>query len=149
MFDHILLAVDGSDHSLKAAKVAGDLARLSGGTLHVITAYDELPHYLGEPNLSKAIAERTQSAEKILTAAIAEIGEIPGECESEYLEGSPAETILRDAETHNADLIIMGSHRHTVIGEVVLGSTTQKVLHKATQPVLVVRIPDGYVEEGF
>ena len=32
MFDHILLAVDGSDHSLKAAKVAGNLARLSGGT---------------------------------------------------------------------------------------------------------------------
>ena len=59
--------------------VAGDLARLSGGTQHVITAYDELPGYLGEPNLSKAIAERTQSAEKILTAAIAEIGEIPGE----------------------------------------------------------------------
>ena len=100
-----MLAVDGSNHSLKAAKVAGDLARLSSGTLHILTTYDELPGYLGEPNLSKAIAERTQSAEKILKA---EIGEIPGECESEYLEGSPAETILRDAETHNNEPGIRG-----------------------------------------
>ncbi|MBE9474050.1 MAG: universal stress protein [Chloroflexi bacterium] len=60
MFANILLAVDGSDHSLKAAKSAGDLARLSGGTLRTITAYEELPIYLGEPNLSKAIAERTE-----------------------------------------------------------------------------------------
>ena len=122
MFDHILLAVDGSDHSLKAAKVAGDLARLSSGTLHVMTAFDELPHYLGEPNLSKAIAERTNSAEKILSAAIKEIGEIPGECDSEVLEGSPAETILRDAETHNADLIIMGTRGQGEMRSLLLGS---------------------------
>ena len=122
MFDHILLAVDGSDHSLKAAKVTGDLARLSSGTLHVMTAFDELPHYLGEPNLSKAIAERTNSAEKILSAAIKEIGEIPGECDSEYLEGSPAETILRDAETHNADLIIMGTRGRGEMRSLLLGS---------------------------
>jgi nucleotide-binding universal stress UspA family protein len=64
-------------------------------------------------------------------------------------DGPPDQVVLRVANEIDADLIIMGSHRHTVIGEVVLGSTTQKVLHKATQPVLVVRIPDGYFEEGF
>ena len=139
MFDHILLAVDGSDHSLKAAKVAGDLARLSGGTLHVVTAYDELPHYLGEPNLSKAIAERTQVAEKILTATLEEIGEIPGECDSEYLEGSPAETILREAETHNADLIIMGTRGRGEMRSLLLGSQSHKVLSEASCPVMLVR----------
>jgi nucleotide-binding universal stress UspA family protein len=139
MFDHILLAVDGSDHSLKAAKVAGNLARLSGGTLHVITAYDELPGYLGEPNLSKAIAERTQSAEKILAAALEEVGDISGECESEYLEGSPAETILRDAKTHNADLIIMGTRGRGEMRSLLLGSQSHKVLSEANCPVMLVR----------
>ena len=139
MFDHILLAVDGSDHSLKAAKVAGDLARLSSGTLHILTAYDELPRYLGEPNLSQAIAERTDSAEKILKAAIKEVGEIPGDCESEYLEGSPAETILRDAETHNADLIIMGTRGRGEMRSLLLGSQSHKVLAEASCPVMLVR----------
>ena len=139
MFDHILLAVDGSDHSLKAAKVAGDLARLSGGTLHVVTAYDELPHYLGEPNLSKAIAERTNNVEKILLATVEEVGEIPGECDSEYLEGSPAETILREAETHNADLIIMGTRGRGEMRSLLLGSQSHKVLSEASCPVMLVR----------
>jgi len=64
-------------------------------------------------------------------------------------EGQPAQTVLAVAEEYAVDLIIMGSHRHTVIGDAILGSTTHKVLHSAAQPVLVVRIPEGFHEEGF
>ena len=64
-------------------------------------------------------------------------------------DGQPAEVVLAAARQEAVDLIIMGSHRHTVIGDAMLGTTTHKVLHSATQPVLVVRIPDGYHEEGF
>jgi len=64
-------------------------------------------------------------------------------------EGHPAEIILANAKRHDVDLIIMGSHRHTVVGDALLGTTTHKVLHSASQPVLVVRIPDGYQEEDF
>lgn len=61
-------------------------------------------------------------------------------------DGQPDQVILKAAAQHQADLIIMGAHRHTVIGNAVLGNTTQKVLHSATMPVLVVRIPEGYEE---
>jgi nucleotide-binding universal stress UspA family protein len=64
-------------------------------------------------------------------------------------EGSPAQVILAVAKEHNVDMIIMGSHRHSVLEDVVLGSTASKVLHSATIPVLVVRIPAGYNEEGY
>jgi len=64
-------------------------------------------------------------------------------------EGAPAEVILQQAEKLGVDLIVMGSHRHTVIGDAMLGSTTHKVLHSSKIPVLVVRIPEGYREEGF
>lgn len=64
-------------------------------------------------------------------------------------EGAPAEVILQQAEKLGADLIVMGSHRHTVIGDAMLGTTTHKVLHSSKLPVLVVRIPEGYSEEGF
>ena len=62
------------------------------------------------------------------------------------VEGQPAEVILDMAKECSADVIVVGSHRHSVIGEVVLGSTARKVLHGATLPVLVVRIPKGYSE---
>ncbi|MDA3903247.1 MAG: universal stress protein [Desulfuromusa sp.] len=64
-------------------------------------------------------------------------------------DGAPAQAILKVAEKINSDLIIMGSHRHTALGDAILGTTTRKVLHSATIPVLVVRIPDGFREEGF
>lgn len=65
----------------------------------------------------------------------------------QVIEGYPAQVILDAAEDCSADLIVMGSHRRSMIGEVVLGSTTRKVLHSATMPVFVVRIPEGYTEE--
>jgi nucleotide-binding universal stress UspA family protein len=64
-------------------------------------------------------------------------------------EGQPAQVILAAAKEYAADLIIMGAHRHTMIGDAMLGSTTHKVLHSTAQPVLVVRIPEGFHEEGF
>jgi len=64
-------------------------------------------------------------------------------------EGQPAQIVLKNAKEYAVDLIIMGAHRHTMIGDAILGSTTHKVLHSAAQPVLVVRIPEGFHEEGF
>ncbi|HKI70720.1 MAG TPA: universal stress protein [Verrucomicrobiae bacterium] len=61
----------------------------------------------------------------------------------------PKQAILEEAKKRQADLIVMGSHRHSVLADVMLGSTTLKVLHSATVPVLVVRIPDDFHEEGF
>lgn len=139
MFENILLAVDGSDHSLKAAKLAGDLARLSGGKLRVVIAYEEVPSYLGEPNLSQTIAKRTAKAEEILDKATKEIGEIPGDCESDILSGDPAETILQVVDIYNIDLVIMGTRGQGGIKSLLLGSQSHKVVSTAPCPVMLVR----------
>lgn len=139
MFNKILLAVDGSDHSLKAAELAGNLARLSGGTLQVITAYEKIPSYLGEPNRSQAIAEHTEKAQKIIDESTQEIGDIPGNCEAEILSGDPAETILRVIEVNDIDLVIMGTRGRGGIKSLLLGSQSHKVVSAAPCPVLLVR----------
>jgi nucleotide-binding universal stress UspA family protein len=51
MFKNILLAVDGSSHAMHAAEVAADLARQGRATLRIVTVYDPVPLYIGEPNL--------------------------------------------------------------------------------------------------
>jgi nucleotide-binding universal stress UspA family protein len=57
------------------------------------------------------------------------------------VEGQPAEKILEKASSINADMIVIGSHRHSAIGEALIGSTTNRVLHRSEIPVLVVRTP--------
>jgi nucleotide-binding universal stress UspA family protein len=59
------------------------------------------------------------------------------------------QAVLKVAEEINPDLIIMGSHRHTALGDAILGTATRKVLHNAAMPILVVHIPEGFHEEGF
>lgn len=61
----------------------------------------------------------------------------------------PKQAILEEAAKRNVDLIVMGSHRHSVLADAMLGTTTMKVLHRSTIPVLVVRIPEDYQEEDF
>ncbi len=80
------------------------------------------------------------------TAASAECDRVS---DIRVVEGQPAQVVIQTAKEVDADVIVMGAHRHTVLGEAMLGSTTSKVLHGIDKPVLVVRIPDGYREAGF
>jgi nucleotide-binding universal stress UspA family protein len=139
MFNNILLAVDGSDRALQAARVAGGLAReMKSSILRVVVAVEPLPSYLGQPYWQKAISERMSHAEAILKGAQGEIGNIPGEIHTEVIEGSPAEAIIDVAEARHSDLIVLGSNGHGKLGA-LLGSQSQKVLNLATCPVLLVR----------
>lgn len=140
MFDNILLAVDGSEHGLHAAKVAGDLARATKAQmLRVVVVYDPVPPNLGEPNLSQAIASRQQEAQDIIDSSIKEVGEIPGEVHTEIIEGQIAEKIVDVASIRSNDLIVMGSRGRTGLARAIMGSNSQKVISTAPCPVLVVK----------
>ena len=76
MFERILLAVDGSDHAMHAAKVAADLARCMKSELRIVVAYDPIPIYLGEPNLQFAIDSRLDDAQVILKKAVTIAGDM-------------------------------------------------------------------------
>lgn len=139
MFKNILLGVDGSAHALRAARLAGELARAMQADLHVVVAFDPIPSYLGEPNLQHAITARMQEAEAILNDALKEIGEAPNPVATEILEGSPAEAILAVARTRGNDLIVLGSRGRGQLASLLLGSQSNKVIQFAECPVLVVR----------
>ncbi len=141
MYSRILVAVDGSEQSLKAARTAAELARLfQARELRVVHAYDPIPSFLGEPNLQVAINARLDEAQKVIQKALQVIGELPeGVLRTEILEGPAAEAILRVAETHQSDLIVMGSRGMGRFTGLLLGSHSQRVVQHATCPVLIVR----------
>ncbi|MGC8856819.1 MAG: universal stress protein [Anaerolineae bacterium] len=140
MFEKILLAVDGSEHGLRAAHLAGELARtVKARELRIVVAYDPIPPYLGEPNLQQAIDARLDEANAILQAASQAVGEVPATVRTELIEGPAAEAIIKVATTHQSDVIVMGSRGHSGLTGLLLGSTSQKVVSHAPCPVLIVR----------
>jgi len=140
MFENLLLAVDGSDHSMRAAQYAGDLARALGSSIvRIVVAFEQIPDYLGEPNRQQAIDARLQQANGILERAQDAVGSIPGEIHTELIEGSPAEAVIEIARTRRSNVIVMGSRGLSNMAGLVLGSTSQKVVSHAPCPVLIVR----------
>jgi len=140
MFEKILLAVDGSDHALRAARVAAELAcTLKAAEFRMVTSYDVIPAYFGEPNLQYALDARLNAANEVLQEAVEAVGKIPCEIHTEVLEGSPAEAILEVAKTRQSSLIVMGSRGLGKLAGLLLGSTSQKVVAHAPCPVLIVR----------
>ena len=140
MFEDILLAVDGSDHALHAARMAAGLANaMNSQILRIVIAYEPIPAYLGEPNLQRAIDARLNEAQQILQKTVETLGNVSAEVRSELLEGDAAESIIRVATTHNSDVIVMGSRGLGRLSGLLLGSTSQKVVAHAPCPVLIVR----------
>ncbi len=56
--------------------------------------------------------------------------------------GNPVEQILKQAEERSCDLIVMGTHGHGTLADVMLGSTARRVIRRSKIPVLVVRLPE-------
>lgn len=60
--------------------------------------------------------------------------------ETLIVNGIPTDSIQRIAKEKNADLVVMNSRTHSRLGQMVLGSTANKVIHASDIPVLVVPI---------
>ena len=140
MFEKVLLAVDGSDHALHAARVAADLARaMKSKEFRIVVAYESIPPYLGEPNMQYAVDARMKEAQSILQAAVEAVGNVTAEIHTELIEGSSADAIINVAVTRASDVIVMGSRGLGTLAGLLLGSTSQKVVSHAPCPVLIVR----------
>ncbi|WP_305043146.1 universal stress protein [Geoalkalibacter sp.] len=115
--------------------------------LHISQQQSERIHRQAREHARKKIEERVQRlCDKEVCHAPSGAGLVG---EIRVVEGHPANEIMAQAREVKADLIVMGTHRHTVIGDAVLGHTANKVMHRSEIPVLLVRIPEGYHEEGF
>lgn len=145
MFKKILLPSDGSRHSLEAARIAAEVAAHHGGTVHPLVAVeyqyvdtDDLP-----ADISAAIHERISArAQRALTQAAAAVREAGGNVTpGKVVEGPSAEAILQEASDGEFDLIVMGSRGVSLDNgyDRLVGSVTERVLHRAICPVLVIR----------
>jgi nucleotide-binding universal stress UspA family protein len=142
MFKSIVVGTNGTQTADIALSRAVDLARLTGATLHVVSAYEPAPARVGGNKPPAEAAEWAISphfkVDAVLDRAtdIAQGGGV--EIEVHGPKGDAASAILSVAETANADLIILGS-KGMQGARRVLGSVPNKVSHKAQCDLLIVQ----------
>jgi nucleotide-binding universal stress UspA family protein len=143
MFKHLLVPTDGSELSLRAAKMAIELAQTCHArihALHVVPPFHTVS-YMAE---MLAATELTYTQESIARAEryLADVRDLAAKadvpCDTSYvLDDRPHQVIAQTAADKHCDLIVMASHGWRGLNRLLLGSETHKVLLKSNVPVLV------------
>jgi nucleotide-binding universal stress UspA family protein len=142
MFRSIVVGTDGSETADIALRRAIELAALTGGKLHVVSAYDPAPARVGG---NKPVAEAAEwsvgsdfKVEAVLQRAEAEANAGSIDFEVHAPKGDAADSLIAAAKEHDADVIVLGS-RGMKGARRVLGSVPNKVSHNAPCDVLIVQ----------
>ena len=142
MFTNILCPVDFSEDSERALAAALALVRSTGGHVTIVTVVDALLSAgAAAAGADEALDNQTQQELRSLLERAAPGLPPPSTAAVAVRVGNPAKEILLQAEECNADIIVIGMHGVGAAHKLILGSTSEQVLHKSTVPVLVVPPP--------
>lgn len=138
----ILAPIDFSPVSDAVIDAAQLLARATSARIVVLSVAQPPIVTSDYGPMLENIGEIVAASEKTLARRLKQLvkrvstPELP--VETVQLTGSPAALILAQAKIEDADYIVMGSHGHTALYDLLVGSTTHQVLRKAPCPVLIV-----------
>lgn len=159
MVKKILVATDGSERAEKAAEQAIDLAKACGAEIIIVSVVDSGSPRTAmdiDPDALQEIKEDNNDidVEKIIddkkgpewqncarVSEMAHAANLTVSCDVRI--GNPAEEIVDFAREKGADLVVLGSHGRSSVGNAVMGSITTGVLHKGDLPVLVIPVHKG------
>ena len=150
--NRILFPTDFSETASYAKTYACDLANRFDAQLHALhiihNAALEVPDFgmgLAFPayveNLPKQRKEMEQAALKSLCKEMANVAKLEQEVVYDVQFGQPFLSIIDYATEHEIDMIVLGTHGRTGVSHVLLGSVAERVIRRASCPVLTVRLP--------
>ncbi len=137
---NVLVAVDGTEGSTKAAAFARDLARRFEARLtllHVIEPYPSASLSTFGVSSSDFYTRRMAQARELLRELVLEIG--ADDADQAIEMGVPSEVICHEADERQADHIVLGSHGHGRMAHLMMGSVAARVTSLSNRSVTIVR----------
>ncbi len=156
MYEHLLVALDGSHHAEQVLEHAEALAKAFHSTITLVRATVSAETLLAQTATSGATlgdgaafvdptpildADRDAAVE-YLNGVAARLRQHNLTVNTEHPEGPAAEAIVKRATEERVSLILMTTHGRGGLGRVVFGSTADSVLRHAPCPVLLVRVSE-------
>ncbi|MEM3087408.1 MAG: universal stress protein [Halobacteria archaeon] len=138
--ERVLVAVDGSEASMKAARVAVDLAAMSGADLTAATVVQVpvAPEYATA--VSRDVEDYLAEEAREALARVVPMARREGlDAKVRVLHGHPAVEIARFADKGNFDLLVVGSRGLSGVDRMFLGSVSSALVQQSKVSVLVVK----------
>ena len=144
--ERIVLAVDGSDHSMKAAELAGELSSRFNALVDVLNVVrDDAPIVPGAVHEYAQLEKLTITQRDLMQSAGSEVTEMAkakveaagGEvAQSEVRVGTPSTTIVAFADAVGADCIVMGRRGMGDFKGLLVGSVSHRVGHQTNKTLI-------------
>lgn len=138
MFSNVLVAIDGSESANKAFERAIYLAQKCNSKLDLVHVV-QCDVGGDSANTFEIIDDLKDKANKMLEEYKIQAAKNNVPIQISIMQGDPAKVIIELAKAKSYDLIIMGTRGRTAFQELLIGSVSQKVMHHASCPVMVVR----------
>ena len=138
MIRKILLGYDGSPSAGDAFTFAVDLAHSYGAELHVL-AVARPPEYAEDVESMAVIENSRKHYDKVLGSLRPRLEQAAIKTQTHVVIGHPAEQLVRYAEGHGIDHIVVGHRGHTMFDRWLIGSVARQVIAYAHCAVTVVR----------
>ncbi len=139
---NILVPVDFSDATATVVARATDLAKALQAQITLLHVVAPEPDFVGyEPgpqSVRDTVAKHVHEEHKQLKELEKQTAAQGIQVTSLLIQGYTAEKILKECEHLKPDLVVMGSHGHSALHQLLVGSVTEGVLRKVTCPVVVV-----------
>jgi len=137
----IVVGNDGSDHSIRALQTAIAIARPLGAELEIVhVSHLPVTFYAAAFETPIDLGQQMEALRKEAEARAQQVLDEAGvQAKMVTLDGNPADALLEYADRSGADMIVVGSHGAGAIERFLLGSTSDRIVHHARCPVLVVR----------
>ncbi len=139
----LLVPVDFSDVTVRVIAAVEQLARAFGAKVWLLHCVTEKPvgsivESVMPPDPEVPLSERFPKEYRRLMELVASMLKKGGDVEPIFLSGSAVDMILAAADEHLVDLIVMGSHGHGALYELMVGTVTQSILHRGSRPTLII-----------
>ena len=133
---HVLATLGRDPSDATVIGRALSIAKTEGALLTLIHVADSAP---GSVYGTDVYDEHTRDDEKYLCDIAAELRAAGTPVEITLAFGNPADEIVKFAESHDVDMLVMGSHGHRQFSDLIWGETVDPVRHGLSIPVMVVR----------
>ncbi len=140
MYKKVLVPTDGSEHAVRAANYAVELARLKPGSEFTLILVHQPYAQLDIEAPFVAYHEELERRGEEMMAKTAAVFEKAGiEVDRVFKWGDPGTEIAQFANNQGFDLIVMGTRGAGALTGLLLGSVARKVVHLAQCPVFLVK----------
>jgi nucleotide-binding universal stress UspA family protein len=137
----ILVPIDGSDYSNRAAEYAIGIAKAQGAEVVLVYVVDELvvDQFPGGNERGNVEAELKSDGQRAVKYAECLLEKAGVKSSSMLLKGRPFEQIVNTTKSFNIDLVVMGTYGRRGAERILIGSVAERVIEYAPCPVLVVK----------